>query len=482
MLVLSVFFCYYKSNMNSNKRTKIVATIGPSSEDIEILKKMVLSGVNVFRFNTKHNEISWHNERIKRAQRAANEVKEHIAILIDLQGPEIRIETKNEKELRVEKGNLIAIGKDFEAEDIVLAIDNKTVFNSLKKDDILFIDDGFIELKVTTKNRDRIIAKVIEGGIIKNKKSLNLPDKKLKLTSLIENDLKSLDMIAKEKIDYVALSFVRNKKDIQALRREMEKRDIKAEIVSKIENRESITNIEEIIDNSDAIMIARGDLGIEVPIEELAYLQKEIIEKCREARKPVIVATQMLYSMTNNPRPTRAEATDIANAVFNGTDAVMLSEETAVGRYPVRVVETMSKIINFNEEKTNFSTFNTLLKNTTELTANSVFSMLNKSIMMGKVIIFTESGYMARVLSSFRPKAKILAITENKKTAEKLALSYGVTSEFVTFSLASPKSIRLIVNKLKKEKTINSGKKLIIVSGKHKGRKDIVNSFSIVNV
>ncbi|MDD4467161.1 MAG: pyruvate kinase, partial [Candidatus Pacebacteria bacterium] len=229
-----------------DKKTKIVATVGPSTDTLELLRSLISAGVNVFRFNTKHNEISWHNQRIKRAQKAATELKKNIAILIDLQGPEIRIETRGKGEIKVEKGDLITIGENFDSRDISLALSNKSVFESLSKKDILLIDDGFIELVVINKKKGRIIAEVIEGGVIKDKKSLNLPSKNLNLSSLIENDLKSLDMIAKEKIDYVALSFVRNKKDIEVLRREMEKRKINAEIVSKIENKQAIDNLEEI--------------------------------------------------------------------------------------------------------------------------------------------------------------------------------------------------------------------------------------------
>ncbi|MDD3072318.1 MAG: pyruvate kinase [Candidatus Pacebacteria bacterium] len=465
-----------------DKKTKIVATVGPSTDTPELLRSLISAGVNVFRFNTKHNEISWHNQRIKRAQKAATELKKNIAILIDLQGPEIRIETREKGEIKVEKGDLITIGENFNSRDISLALSNKSVFESLSKKDILLIDDGFIEFVVMNKKKDRIIAEVIEGGVIKDKKSLNLPSKNLNLSSLIENDLKSLDMIAKEKIDYVALSFVRNKKDIEVLRREMEKRKINAEIVSKIENKQAIDNLEEIIEYSDAVMVARGDLGIEVPIERLAYLQRKIVYKCMEARKPVIIATQMLYSMIKNPRPTRAEATDVANAVFNRADAVMLSEETAIGQYPIRAVETMAKILKFNEKKTGFSTLSFKLRTTTELTISAVVSILKARPELDIVVVFTESGYTARVLSSFRPKTKIIALTNNRKTAEKLSLSCGVEPFFVSFDLASPEAIKNTAEKLRKEKLIAKGKKLLIVSGEHKGRKDIINSFSFIRI
>lgn len=462
------------------KKTKIIATIGPSSDTLVKLKSLISSGVNVFRFNTKHNEISWHNERIKRTQKAANELKEHVGILIDLQGPEIRIETRDGKELKVKRGSLITISHSFNSEDIAIVISNKKVFKSLYKGDNLLIDDGFIELKIVQKKGNRIIAEVMEGGVIKNKKSLNLPEKKLNLSSLIEHDLKSLDMIAKEKIDFVALSFVRDKKDIKVLRKEMEERKIEAEIVSKIENREAISNIDEIIEYSDAIMIARGDLGIEVPIEELAFLQRDIILKCRAARKSVIVATQMLYSMVTNPRPTRAEAIDIANAVFNRTDAVMLSEETAIGSYPIKSVQTMARIINFNEGKIKFKKFQSPLITPAELIIDAVISILGDGSVIDSVAVFTESGYTARVLSSFRPKIRVIAITMDRKTAEELSLSYGIDSFVVSFPLLDPNAVKTVVGKLKKEGLVAPNKKIVIISGKLKNRPHLVNSFSVV--
>ena len=460
-----------------DKKTKIVATIGPSSDGYKQIEELIMSGVNVFRFNTKHSDISWHNERIKRVQEVADKLKKVIAILIDLQGPEIRIETNGGENIRAKKGESFIIGDSFEVKEASIFILNKKVFKSLKKGDTLLIDDGFIEMRVIEKKNKKIKAEVLEGGIIKNRKSLNLPQKKLKLASLIDNDLKNLDMIAKDKIDFIALSFVRNKKDIDVLRKEMKKRKIEAMVVSKVENSEAIKNIDEIIDSSDAIMIARGDLGEEVPIEELAYLQKKIILKCRFSRKPVIVATQMLHSMIKNPRPTRAEATDIANAVFDETDAVMLSEETAIGKHPERSVSTMVKILIFNESKVIFKKLISKNRNSTEITADAIVSLIeavDKS-KVNNLIVFTESGYTARVISSFRPQINIIAATQNKKTAENLSISHGI----VPYYSGSIKDFNLIIEKIKKDRLIPKDKRILILSGKHKNKPNLINSFSI---
>jgi pyruvate kinase len=445
------------------KNTKIVATIGPASE--KIMKDLINAGVDVFRFNMKHGEISHHSFLINEAQKEADKLKKHISIIADLQGQEIRI--KIEKDIVLERGERVVIGKD-------IIIDNDLVQKEMAIGDTIIIDDGFVELKVVERDGNYVIAEAVEKALIKNRKTMNLPGKKITLSSLIEEDLKRLDGLARNKVDYVALSFVQNKKDIETLEEELRKRKIDAKVMAKIENSEALENIDEIIESSDAIMIARGDLGIEVPIEELAYWQKIIIEKCRLSFKPVIVATQMLHSMINNPRPTRAEATDIANAVFDGTDAVMLSEETAMGNYPIRAVEAMKRILSFNEQNSKPKRLEMELSSSTDLVIAAVNSILEK---IEQVVVFTESGYTARVLSAFRPNHRIIAVTDNQKTADLLTLSYGVS-----VLIASP----IINNKLKKKlidnNWIETNKRLLVVQGKHKKTPEIAKVISLINL
>ncbi len=464
--------------MNLIKKTKIIATLGPASDKKETIKELILNGVNVFRFNLKHNDISWHNKRIKRVQEIANKLKANIGILIDLQGPEIRIDTKDKKTIIVGKGDEIIIGDSFFSDEIQIALLNKTVFDTIKEKDIVLVDDGFIEMKVIEKKDNLIKVQVIQGGKIKNKKGLNIPGKKINLSSLIDQDIKRLDMITKNKVDFIALSFARTKKDIDILKKETEKRKIKSQIIAKIECQEALDNIDELIDNSDGIMIARGDLGIEVPIEQLSFWQKNIIKKCRLKRKPVIIATQMLHSMINNPRPTRAEAIDVAGAVFDKTDAVMLSEETAMGDYPVRVVQEMTKILLFNEQKDIFEDFPIETYNITELIVNSAISLVEKQSILNveKVIVFTESGYTANVISSFRSKAKVIAISNNQKTAEILCVSFGINPIYIPESYSQNKTINI----LKKEKLIKDNEIIVIVHGKQKKKSNVFNSFSLI--
>ncbi len=462
------------------QKTKIIATLGPSSDKKETIRDLILQGVNVFRFNLKHNEISWHNKRIKRVQEVANKLKKVVGILIDLQGPEIRIDTKDKKIIQVKKGEKITIGDSFFSKEIQIAVLNKVVFKTLKKGDIFLIDDGFIEMKVVFKNKNLIKAEVIQGGKIKNKKSLNIPKRKIELSSLIDQDIKRLDLITKNKVDFIALSFSRTKKDIDILKKEIEKRKIKAQIIAKIECQEALDNIDELVENSDGVMIARGDLGVEVPIEQLAFWQKNIIKKCRLQRIPVIIATQMLHSMVENPRPTRAEAIDVASAAFDKADSVMLSEETATGKYPIKAVQAMAKILLFNEQKAVFENLQLKPYNVVELIASSVISIVEKQSLLKveKILVFTESGYTAKVIASFRSRAEIIAITNNKKTAEILTMSFGINPICVPKSYSEKK----IFDLLKKKKIVKDKEILAIIHGKQKKKINVFNSFSLIKI
>ncbi len=468
-----------------NKKTKIIATVGPASESSEKIKKLILSGVDVFRFNTKHSTVEWHNQRIKKVQEIANEIGKNIGIMVDLQGNELRIETKDEKNIKVKKGSQIMVGKSFFSENVSMIISDDKIFQKIKIGDRILIDDGLLEFKILENKNNHFLAKVIEGGTIKNRKSVNFPGTKTNLSSLIKKDIKNLDSAAKNNVNFVALSFVSSKKDIFILRNEMKKRKMSALIVSKIENEEAIKNIDEIIKESDAIMIARGDLGIEMPIEKLAFWQKEIIVRCRRENKPVIVATQMLHSMTKNKRPTRAEAIDVANSVFDGTDSVMLSEETALGKYPVESAIEMAKILKFNEGKAFFPRIVKNVFGPVEFVVGAIAKELEKKKLTGinKAVVFTESGYTAKALSSFRTNIKIIAITNNKKTAESLSLSYSVIPYHCSSAGFDNLEIPLeIIKDLKKKKLISEKETVAIFHGKYSKKPNLLNLFSLTKI
>ncbi len=469
--------------MNFNKKTKIIATIGPSCSDEKEIKKLIKIGVDIFRFNTKHSTITWHEENIKKIQKISEKAKKNIGIMIDLQGSETRIKTKQEKEIKIKKNDNIFISYIFSSNKIDLIIPNKKLIIQSKKNDNIFIDDGKIKLKIIKKNNGILETKVITGNSIKNNKGVVFNNIKDNPPSLTKKDLEFLNLIFKYKINFIALSFVNSKDDVLLLKNEMRKRKIRAMIISKIEGKGAIKNIDNIIENSDAIMVARGDLGIEVPIQEIAYWQKIIIDKSREKNVPVIVATQMLHSMIENIIPTRAEVTDVANAVFNGADALMLSEETAAGKNPINSVATMLKIVKFNEKKSYFPDLKNNPKNLTEFLVTAIKNELNKNNQKIKTtIIFTESGYTARTLSSFRPDIKIVAITNNFNTYKQLSLSYGVYPILDSSELKNLELPFKITEKLKKEKIISKKEIVAVFHGKHKKKPMLLNLFSITKI
>lgn len=462
------------------KLTKIVATLGPASETEETIKKLIESGVNVFRFNTKHGTVAWHEERIQRVQKIANELKRSIGILLDLQGPEIRLETKNKEKIIVQTGQRLRIVPSFVAEEDQICIPHQLVFDTLKIDDQVLIDDGSVELKVVEVNSNYFIAEVVEDGEIGHRKGVNLPGVDIDLPSMIEDDLVKLDMAATNKIDFVALSFCRTKEDILILKEQMDKRGIKAKIVAKIESQKALDNLNEIIETADVIMVARGDLGVEVPIERLAHIQKQMIRKCRLANKPVITATQMLESMTSTPTPTRAEATDVANAVLDGTDAVMLSGETANGKYPVKAVQAMAKIAKYNEEIRATTKLNIDPDNEADLVVSTVLSLLNQKITKIKfILVFTNSGKTARSISRLRPKVPVLAITQDQKIVEELTVSYAVEGFRSVLNEGVFSLPNKTIEQLIESGRLETGESILVVHGQHYYDEGSTNSVAI---
>lgn len=472
--------------MTNMRKTKIIATLGPASYSKEKIASLIEAGVDVFRFNLKHADAAWHEKGIKRVKQVAKKMNASVAVLADLQGPGMRIETKGGQEIPVKKGEKIVLSLSFSSGSLI-RLSHKKFFKAAGKGDAFFIDDGLLEFVVVKKKKETVVAEALDDGVIKNRKSLNLPGKNIKLPSLVADDLKKLDMIAGIGVDFIALSFSRAKKDVETLRREMKKRRIKAGVVAKIESGEAIENIDELIEFSDAIMIARGDLGIEIPIEELAYWQKKIVKKCLVARKPVVIATQMLQSMVANQRPSRAEATDVANAVFDGTDAVMLSEETSVGKYPAKAVLAMSRILKFNEDKAAMFKIKNEPKGFTQLIMNAAMAIIEnqpreKEAKINTVVVFTESGYTARVLASFRPNTNIIAVTDRKETAGYLNLSYGVTTIYSSSPLKSFKSYNELAAKLKKKKMAGKNEIILVAHGRHSEEPGLVNSIALIKV
>lgn len=466
-------------------RTKIVATIGPSSDTEAGIKDLLNAGANVIRFNMKHATVDWHRERIQRVQKVADELQKPVGILIDLQGPEIRIETKDKEPMAVAEGEQVVLANDYFEGEKTIFVPDVEVINALKVGDQVLIDDGFLEFEVVSKHARGWTLRSAGNYTVTHRKGMNLPGVSLTLASLINADLDKLDLASKEHVDFVALSFVRTAEDIRVLREEMAKRGVNAQVCAKIENAKALENLDEIIAVSDCVMVARGDLGIEVPFEELSYWQKKMIYKCRLANKPVITATQMLQSMIDSPRPTRAEVSDVANAVFDGSDAVMLSGESAQGKYPKQAVATMHRIVEFNESKVVLPPLTQEGRlSQTEAVTRAAMHLIenNRDFEIAGIVVFTETGNTARALSRFRPDLPIIALTQNDKVRDQLCLAYGVMPFMMDFPQGDIVSVDSVIAELKSRGLVSTGQRLLFIHGHRWSEPGLTNTLSLKEV
>lgn len=448
------------------KSTKIVATIGPVTETEEVLEKLILAGANVARFNTKHNVPAWHQNIITRVKTVAKRLNTPVATLLDLQGPEIRIDLEVD-EFLVDIDEEIAFTSNQEIKGEKIIYIDQIVIDSLSPGNTILIDDGYCEFMVVDKKDNQIIAKSLLKSMVKKRKTMNIPGVAVDLPSLIDRDYEQLDGVINENVDYIALSFVRNAFDIKNLRSEMKKRNLDSDVVAKIETQKALDNLDEIIDEADAIMVARGDLGIEVPYEELIYWQKKIISLCRLKGKPVITATQMLKSMCENLYPTRAEVSDVTNAIYDQTDAVMLSEETTAGAYPVQAVTTQAKIASFNEKNIDNNPIEITNNRPVGSLAQAAFFILqNTNQKINAIVCLTEFGETARLISRFRPHLPIIAVTNNKRVFGKLPLVFGVKPLLIDFSNEKKISSSVDVKKALIERgVIDQADTILLLSG-----------------
>lgn len=422
-------------NIINSNRAKIVATLGPASNSKEMLIKLVMAGVNVFRLNFSHGEHETHKEVIRLIREVNADLNTHVSILQDLQGPKIRVEKVKDGEVFIKGGEKLVITTD-SIEGTAERV--STSYQDLPKDvaigDSVLIDDGNLELTVEKVEGNDVTCKIIYGGSLKSRKGINLPFTKVTAPALTEKDIEDLRFGIENDVDWVALSFVRSAKDVEDLKQRIAKSGKDIRVVSKIEKPEALKNIDEIIKVSDGLMVARGDLGVEIVMEEVPMAQKMIIEKCNEAAKPVIVATQMMESMISNPRPTRAETNDVANAVLDGADAMMLSAETAAGKYPVETVEYMSRTISSVEGAAEIYDhfYSPKKESPTYLNDNVMLAAckLSEQVEARAITGNTVSGYTAFKMSSHRPHAKIYIFTANKKLLTKLSLIWGVDGFF----------------------------------------------------
>lgn len=445
------------------KLTKVIATLGPATETEEVMKELILAGMNIARFNTKHGTPEWHLERIHRVKKVAKELGEAVGVLLDLQGPEIRINLKDEKSFELQQNDEVKFvaGDPAEKEMNIPQI----VVDVIQVGDLVSVDDGICEFEIIKKEENGLIAKTLNPCVIKHRKTMNTPGIIINMPSLIDNDLLQLDNMTDEDIDFIGLSFVRNKEDIAILKEELKKRNLHADIISKIENQAALDNLDEIIEASDGIMVARGDLAVEVPFEQLTFWQKLIIEKSRAAGKPVITATQMLESMIFSPRATRAEVSDVANAIYDGTDAVMLSGETALGKYPVKCIETQSKIALFNEPYAENYLWEFTDQDCVGAITYAAFNLLeNRSNNIDKMIVLTRTGRTAKIFSRFRPGVQVKALTAEEKTCNKLSLAFGVDPVLIDPEFFHYQTEDELVNNLKEYKIAKKGEQILIIA------------------
>ena len=413
------------------KMTKVVCTIGPKSEKPEVLKQLVLNGMNVMRLNFSHGDFAEHGARIKTIREISKETGKHVAILLDTKGPEIRTGSFRDGDVKYEltEGDKMIVTTDYSylGDNKKISVSYKDMTNDLKKGDTILLDDGLIGLLVDEIKGEEIFCTIKNSGTLGQKKGVNLPGVSVTLPALAQKDIEDLKFACREGLDYIAASFIRKASDVAAVRAVLDENggeNIK--IISKIENQEGIDNFDEILELSDGIMVARGDLGVEIPVEQVPFMQKMMIRKCNEAGKPVITATQMLDSMQKNPRPTRAEAGDVANAILDGTDAVMLSGESANGKYPIETVRTMATISSVTDKYgVTKRTYEPQTMTVTEaISKSAVHSALSLDAKL--IICWTKTGRAAKMLRKYNPTMPIIALTDNEKTARQLAIVRGV--------------------------------------------------------
>ena len=454
------------------RKTKIICTLGPATESAEIIRKLIEEGADVFRLNMSHATHEWVREIVPRIRSLARKVGRPVAVLLDTQGPAIRTGDL-ETNIHLKPGDILeftvrgAKGKAPYSVEVNYPgfVEDVTVGNTI------LVDNGLIKLVVLEKGRDRVRTKVLTPAVLGSRRHINLPRIHVNLPALTEKDIGDVALGTELEVDFVALSFVREKRDIEQLRRLLAKRNSKAQIVAKIEDQLAVRSIEEMIQCADVIMVARGDLGIECPIEELPIIQRRIVKKCIRLGKPVIVATQLLESMITNPMPTRAEITDVANVVFEQADALMLSAETAIGRYPVECVEVLKRVATRIERSGGAGySKDALLENIRQKTVASAV-MLADSLPDSKLVVFTLRGRMAHYTSNLRPlRAPIFAFTPNEEVYRQLALCWGVLPFQIDFRGNADETIASAEKFLRRKKWAVSGNRMVIVSDVTMGR------------
>ena len=468
------------------KKTKIVCTIGPASESVDMLVNLINAGMNVCRLNFSHGDYEEHGARIKNIREAVKITGKRVAILLDTKGPEIRTNDMENGAITMKIGDSVRISMtEVLGTNEKFSITYPELINDVNVGSHILLDDGLIDLEVTDIDRDanEIVTVVKNEGVLKNKKGVNVPGVSVNLPGITEKDANDIRFGIGQGIDFIAASFVRRASDVLEITKILEEENAThIQIIPKIENQEGIDNIDEILKVSDGLMVARGDMGVEIPTEDVPVVQKALIKKCNALGKPVITATQMLDSMQRNPRPTRAEANDVANAIYDGTDAVMLSGETAAGDYPLEAVQTMARIaVRTEETLVNQDSFALKLYSKTDMTEAIGQSVGHTARNLGiqTIVAATESGHTARMISKYRPKAHIVAITFSEQKARSLSLSCGVYATVADKPSSTDEMFNLASKVSQEEGYASEGDLIIITAGVPVGEKGTTNLMKI---
>ncbi len=456
------------------RRAKIVATIGPASGSPERLRELILAGVDVIRVNMSHGEHAVHAETIRTAREVAAELGRPLAVLLDLCGPKIRTgQLRDHQPVRLEANQPLTITtRDLLGDASILSTSYANLPKDVAPGDRILFADGLIELRVEQVGQTDVLCRVINGGMLGENKGINLPGIKLSTPSLTEKDRADLSFGLQQQVDYIALSFVRSARDCIGAKTLIEFLGASTPLIAKIEKREALDDLDNIIENCDGVMVARGDLGVETAVESVPFYQKQIIAKANAAEKLVITATQMLESMTHEPRPTRAEASDVANAILDGTDAVMLSAETAVGDYPVQTVETMARIVRFTEQNcipVDAARLSGRLRQQTGTEGRAIAEAAvyaANELQTKLIVVFSKTGTMARHLAALRPAQRIIAFTPSPRAHCSMAAVWGLEPRLLDFEGRGVELIARADDALLKEGLISQGETLVLMAGR----------------
>ena len=465
------------------RKTKIICTLGPSTDKEGVLRELIANGMNVARFNFSHGSHEEHLGRLEKLKALREELGKPVAALLDTKGPEIRLKDfKNGVENLVAGQTFTLTTRDVEGTNEICSITYKDLPMDVEPNGTIMLDDGLIKLQIQTVNDTDIVCKVLNNGKIKNKKGVNVPGVHLSMPYMSQRDRDDIIFGAQQGFDFIAASFVRTAQDVYDIRNLLNEYDSNIRIIAKIENREGVNNIDSILAAADAVMVARGDLGVEIDFTELPGIQKNIIERSFSFGKPIVTATQMLDSMIVNPRPTRAEISDVANAIYDGTSAIMLSGETAAGAYPVEALKTMSAIAERTEQESH-SRFAPLTENTGKISVSDATAhaacLTAKDVNAAAIVTVTESGTTARLLSKYRPEQPIIACVMKEQVQRQLSLSWGITPLMMSLAHSTDELIEMSTSLAKENGFLHNGELAVVTAGVPVGVSGTTNMIKI---